>query len=255
MPALKNKTAIITGGAAGIGFAVARRFLDEGARLLITDVDEQGLRNAAQSLDRGDAVQTLRADVSQAEDWQLVARRAQESLGGLDILVNNAGIEVLGTVETVTEAQWDRIMAINVKSIYLSMRALLPLLRKSHGSVINMASIAGLIGAPGWIAYITSKHAVIGTTKCLALDYAGDGIRVNAICPGMVQTPMAERIDRTIGQGNESAGHQALQSGIPLGRYIKPEEVADIALHFASDQSRFTTGTSYVIDGGATAGA
>ncbi len=254
MTLLQGKSALITGGAAGIGFAIAKSFLDVGASVLITDVDETGLREARSCLDAGERLQTLRADVSKAGDWQRAAEQVQTSFGKLDILVNNAGIEVLGTVETVSEEQWDRIMSINVKSIYLSMRAMLPMLRQTRGTVVNVASIAGLIGAPGWIAYITSKHAVVGATKSLALDYAKDGIRVNAICPGMVQTPMAERIDRSIGGGNAEAGHQALASAVPMGRYIRPEEVAAIAVHFASDQSRFTTGTCYVIDGGATVG-
>ncbi|MDI3341468.1 MAG: SDR family oxidoreductase [Sphaerobacter sp.] len=253
MARLDGKRALVTGGAAGIGRAIVEAFLREGARVLATDVDAARLAALSGDLDAGERLATCRADVASAADWQHAIGDARRHFGGLDILVNNAGIEVVGTIETVPEETWDRIMAINVKSIYLGVRAALPLLRESRGVIVNMASIAGLIGAAGWAAYVTSKHAVVGLTKCLALDYAADGIRVNAICPGMVETPMAERIVRVVGQGDPEAGRRALVAGVPLGRFIEPAEVAAVAVHLASDESRFTTGTTYVIDGGATA--
>lgn len=255
MGRLEGKIALVTGGAAGIGRGVASAFLDEGARVVVTDIDGHGLRRTADELGAGERVRLVQANVASDDDWRQAVSAAGETFGGLDILVNNAGVEVLGTVETVDESEWDRIMAINVKSIYLGVRAALPLLRRSRGNVVNMASIAGLIGASGWVAYVASKHAVVGITKCLALDYARDGIRVNAVCPGMVETPMAERIVRTIGQGDPERGHQVLAAGVPLGRFVEPEEVAAVVVHLASDEARFTTGTTYVIDGGATATA
>lgn len=254
MARLDGKVGLITGGAAGIGYATAEAFLSEGAKVVITDIDQDALTRAADSLGEPDRLATVRADVSSAADWETAVSTAEDRFGGLDVLVNNAGIEVLGTAETVDEATWNRIMAINVTGAYLGVRAALPLLRRSRGTIINMASIAGLIGAPGWVAYITSKHALVGMTKAMALDYAQDGIRVNAICPGMVQTPMAERIVRVVGQGDAAAGREALVAGVPLGRFIEPAEVGDIVVHLASDEARFTAGLLYVIDGGATVG-
>jgi NAD(P)-dependent dehydrogenase (short-subunit alcohol dehydrogenase family) len=252
MKRLEGKTALITGAAAGIGHAIASAFLAEGANVVITDINEEALAAAGAELGAPAHIRTVQANAALAADWERAVAVAEREFGSLDILVNNAGIEVLGTAETIEEATWDRIMAINVKGPYLGVRAALPLLRKSRGNIVNIASIAGLIGAPGWIAYIGSKHALVGMTKCLALDYAHDGIRANAICPGMVETPMADRIVAAIGHGEAAAGHQALVAGIPLGRFIEPEEVAAIAVHLASDEARFTAGTTYVIDGGAT---
>lgn len=252
MSRLQGKIALITGAAVGIGYAIAEAFLAEGASVVLTDINGEALEAAKAQLGSPEHVRTVQASAAVAADWERAVAVAEGEFGGLDILVNNAGIEVLGTAETVDESTWDRIMAINVKGPYLGVRAALPLLRKRRGNIVNIASIAGLIGSPGWIAYISSKHALVGMTKCLALDYARDGIRANAICPGMVETPMADRIVQTIGQGDAAAGHQALAAGIPLGRFIEPEEVAAVAVHLASEEARFTTGTTYVIDGGAT---
>lgn len=255
MARLDGKHALVTGGAVGIGRAIAEAFLAEGADVLVTDIDAAGLETLSAELGAGERMMTLRANVADAADWDRVASLAEERFGGLDILVNNAGIELIGTVETVSEAAWDRVMAINVKGPYLGVRALLPLLRRRQGTIVNIASVAGLIGAPGWVAYISSKHALVGMTKCLALDYAKEGIRVNAVCPGMVETPMAERIVEVIGQGDAEAGQRAMEAMVPMGLFIQSEEVAAVVVHLASDEARFTTGTTYVIDGGSTATA
>ena len=255
VPRLQGKSALISGAAAGIGKAIAAAFIDEGARVVITDIDGEALAATAGVLGSPDTVRAIQADVASAADWERAVEEARAAFGGLDILVNNAGIEVLGSVETVDEATWDRILGINAKGPYLGFRAALPLLRERRGVVVNIASIAGLIGAPGFFAYVASKHAVVGMTKTWALEYAGDGIRVNAICPGMVETPMAQRIVHTVGRGDPDAGRTALASGVPMGRFIAPEEVAAIAVHLASDEASFTTGVTYVIDGGATAGS
>lgn len=249
MARLDGKRALVTGGAVGIGAAIVDAFLAEGARVLVTDVDAAGL----DALSGNERLVTLRADVSSASDWDRAVGLARERFGGLDILVNNAGIEALGTVEVVSEETWDRVMAINVKGVYLGVRAALPLLRESRGAVVNMASIAGLTGAAGNAVYVASKHAIVGLTKALALDHAGDGIRVNAVCPGAVDTPMVERVARLMGRGDVEAGYQMLRTMAPLGRLIEPAEVAVVVVHLASDEASFTTGMAYALDGGFTA--
>jgi len=253
MTRLGGKRALVTGGAAGIGRAIVEAFLDEGARVVATDIDADGLDALRGALDAGERLVTMPADVASAADWERAVALARERFGGLDILVNNAGIEMLGTVETLPEDAWDRVMAVNVKSMYLGARAALPLLRESRGAVVNMASINGRAGVAGSIAYVTSKHAIVGFTRGLALDCAKDGIRVNAVCPGPVDTPMVGRVVQLLGQGDAEAGYAILRSMTPLGRLIAPAEVAAVVVHLASDEASFTTGITYPIDGGYTA--
>ena len=264
MARLPGKAALVTGAGTGIGRAVALRFAEEGARIIIADLNiesaeetVQTITDLAQDLGVGAEARALRADVSVAEDCRRMVEETVAAFGRLDILVNNAGIEIVGTTVDVTEEQWDRIMAVNVKSIFLTTKFAVPqMLAQGSGVIINIASIAGIRGSAGLDAYVASKHAVVGLTRSLALDYAAQGIRVNAVCPGMTRTSMAERLGQARGRGDsQGSGSAPNRQGSGWGamrRYAEPYEVANVCLHLASDEASFTTGHLYVIDGGRT---
>ena len=236
---LSGKKALITAAAQGIGRASAIAFAAEGAEVIATDVSEEKLAGI-------EGVKTRRLDVT---DGKAVAALAKE-LGALDVLFNVAGWVHHGTILDCSEADWDRSFDINVKSMYRTCRAFLPaMLEKGGGSVINMASGASSVrGIPNRFAYGATKAAVIGLTKALAADFIKRGIRVNAICPGTIETPsLGERI---AAQGGTEAVRQAFIDRQPMGRLGRAEEVAALAVYLASDESSFTTGQIHIVDGG-----
>lgn len=245
---LEGKTAIVTGAASGIGRATALLFAGEGARVVATDWDEEnGPRVAEEILERGGDAIFIRADVSSPDDVKHVVDKAVEAYGRLDIVFNNAGIEgeQAPTADCSLE-NWDRVIGINLKGVFLGMKYAIPeMLKNGGGSVINNASVAGIVGFQGIPAYCASKGGVIQLTKTAALEYAKQGIRVNAICPGVISTPMVERF---IG-GNEDR-QKSFESLEPVGRFGLPEEVAQLALYLASEESSFCTGAPFVVDGG-----
>lgn len=248
-----GKHAAITGGAAGMGFEIARRLGAEGASVAIIDIDKAVLVKAAQVLcAEGLDVRPYCLDVTDpkavAETFELLI--AQFS-GVLDILVNNAGIAVFGTVETTEPALWDRVMAINVNGTYLCSKAVIPVMKKHGGTIINMASITGSVGIPNMAAYCASKAAVIGLTKQMAADYSNQGIRVNCVCPGMVgDTQMGKEILGT--DITEEASKRRL-SKYPIGRFGKAEEIAAAVAFLASDEAGFVCGSAFTVDGAMTA--
>ncbi len=247
---LEGKVAFISGGARGMGAAEARLFAREGARVAIGDVlDDLGRQVEAEINETGGEAIYVHLDVTEEEDWQRAVSTTVERFGGLHVLVNNAGVVSWGTLEDTTVAEWDRVMDVNAKGVFLGTRAAVAEMRKGGGgSIINISSISGNIGQdiiqP---VYNASKGAVRIFTKSTAVQYAKEGIRVNSVHPGSVDTPMT--------QGRRSDPEQTEErlSRIPLGRVAEPEEIAYGALFLASDESSFMTGSELIIDGGFTA--
>ena len=249
MGKLDGKVAIVTGAAAGIGRSTALLFVEEGAKVIVADWDEEkGRRVAAEISVAGGAAIFVRVDVSKPEDVQAMVQTAVETYGRLDVLFNNAGVEgeMVPTADCSLE-NWDRVIDINLKGVFLGMKYAIPAMLKSGGgSIINNASVAGLVGIANAPAYCASKGGVIQLTKATALEYARKGIRVNVICPGVILTPMIERF---VAPDPEQI-RKSLEAMEPIGRFGQPEEVARLVLFLASDDSSFCIGAPFVVDGG-----
>ena len=254
MSRLAEKVAVITGGAGGIGIAAGRCFASEGAQVLLVDLDEKALADACAEIS-GNAVSYLVADVTQADDNARMVETATERYGSVDIFLANAGIE--GDVTSLLdydEARFDQVMAVNVKGPFLGLRSAVPAMRlRGGGSIIITSSIAGVRGAPLLAPYATSKHAVIGLMRSAAKEFAAEGIRVNTVNPSPVQTRMMRSIEEGIRPDDPEAVQQSMAANIPMQRYAEPEDIANIMLFLASDESRFMTGATYFADGGNTA--
>ena len=246
---LENKIVLISGGARGIGAFEARLFTHEGAKVLIGDVsDEEGRRTEADITEEGGDCVFVHLDVTDEGSWQRAVAEVVSRYGKLDILVNNAGIYRTHTVEDTAAEEWDQVMDINVKGLFLGTKAAIPEMRKAGGgSIINMSSVAGLVGDHNSTAYTASKGAVRLFTKSTAVQYAKDGIRVNSVHPGTIDTPM------TADMLAKEEYRQDRIRRIPLGRLGHSEDVANGVLFLASDESSFVTGAELVIDGGRTA--
>jgi 3alpha(or 20beta)-hydroxysteroid dehydrogenase len=245
MARLQNKVALITGGARGMGEQEARLFAVEGAQVVITDVlDDDGKQAAA---DIGAAATYHHHDVTQESEWTSVVEAVLGEHGRIDVLINNAGIFRFGATTTTTEDEYRQIIDVNQVGVFLGMKAVLPhMIERRSGSVINISSVAGLMGSPGMIAYGASKWAVRGMTKAAAKEVAGFGVRVNSIHPGIIDTAM--------GQQFEDAGVMpVVLQQVPVGRLAEAVEVARLALYLASDDSAYSTGSEFVVDGGMTA--
>jgi 2-keto-3-deoxy-L-fuconate dehydrogenase len=240
---LSGKKALLTAAGQGIGAATARAFAEEGAQVYATDLNDQLLQKLAAELP---GIQTRKLDV---RDIQVVNALAAE-LGAIDVLFNCAGFVHQGTILDCSEQDWDFSFDLNVKSMYRTTRAFLPaMIAAKRGSIINMSSGASSIkGAPNRFVYGTTKAAVIGLTKALAADYIRQGIRINAICPGTVESPSLEQ--RMAALGDVEKARKEFIARQPLGRLGKPEEIAALAVYLASDESAFTTGQIHIIDGG-----
>lgn len=244
---LENKVALISGGARGMGAAEARMFAREGAKVVIGDVLEtEGRQVEAEINEVGGECLFLRLDVTSESDWQKAVETAVARFGKLDILVNNAGVVARGVLEDTTSEEWDRVMNINAKGVFLGTKAAIPEMRKAGGgSIVNISSMSGMVGQPNiQPVYNASKGAVRIFTKSAAVQYAKEGIRVNSVHPGAVDTPMSAARQADPEAQTETIAH------IPLGRTAKPEEVAYGVLYLASDEASFVTGSELVIDGG-----
>jgi NAD(P)-dependent dehydrogenase (short-subunit alcohol dehydrogenase family) len=251
---LANKVALITGGASGIGRATALRFAREGAAVAVVDLEDVGGEAVVRAIvSEGGQAMFLRCDVSQAADCQRAVQETVDKFGGLDILFNNVGIIRRATVLDTTEEEWDRVMAVNVKSIFLLSKHTIPVMARAGGGVIiNTASGWGLTGGRRAVSYCASKGAVVNMTRAMALDHGEQNIRVNCICPGDTDTAMLRDEARQLGESDERFLAEAADR--PLQRIGRPEDVAQAALYLASDASSFVTGAALVVDGGGLAG-
>ena len=248
---LRDKVAIVTGAASGIGAGTAEVFAEEGARLVLVDRDGTGLAATAAALPEGTAV-TFSGDVAQAETAQGAVQLAQETFGRLDIVFNNAGVMTSGDFAAVDEAAWDGVLDINLRGIYLMCRAALPaMLAQGSGAIVNTSSVMAFLTEPGYEAYTTSKAGIIGLTKALAVSYATQGIRVNCICPGWVDTPMNRRLAAELGGIDQLTPIILRQQ--PNGRMLSTREVAHAVAFLASDDASGITGAALTVDGGASA--
>jgi len=252
---LAGKVALITGAASGIGRATALLFAREGASVVIADLNKTAGQAVADEIARngGQAI-FERADVTEISDCERVVERTLASFRGLQMLFNNAGIIRRASVLELTEEDWDRVMAVNVKSIFLMSRLVVPIMAKAGGgSIINMSSGWGLAGGARAAAYCASKGAIVLMTKAMAIDHGRQNIRVNCICPGDTDTEMLRNEAQQLGEAADSFLKES--AARPLGRIGTPEEIAQAALYLASDASSFVTGTVLVVDGGGLAGS
>ena len=246
---LGGKRAIVTGAGSGIGRAIARRFIEEGARVLVADINTQAARSVSDEL--GERAACAIVDVAVNESMQKLMAEARRLWGGLDIMVNNAGIGMKGTVESTEESDWDRIMEVTLKGTYLGLKHAIPLLRETQGTAINICSIAALVGIPDRAAYSAAKGGILSLTRAAAIDHIGDGVRINCIIPGTVETPWIDRI--TAEYPDPEAARAAMRARQPHGRLVQPEEIAAMAAFLASDDADSVVGAAMVIDGGMTA--
>src|SRR4051812_13143557 len=251
-----GKVVLITGGGNGIGRAAAIGFAPRGARVVVVDRDEAaGEATAGILRQQGGEAQFVPADVTQTADVQSYVKRTLDAYGAIDCFFNNAGIEgSVAPTHQYDEAMFDRVMGVNVKGVFLGLRHVLPvMIRQGHGAVVNTASVAGLVASPGMPAYVASKHAVIGLTKTAAGEVARAGVRVNAVCPGPVDTRMIHALAEQISPGNPAIVGERYQAALPTGRYSTPEEIANMVLFLCSDLASNTTGGQFFVDGGRTA--
>ena len=247
---LEGKRAIITGAATGIGATTARMFAQEGARVVVADInDEVGARTVAEIRDEGGEAHFIRTDVTRESDVEALVNDGAEALGGLDVLFNNAGAQRSGPVTEFAQDQWDLLMAVNPRSCFFGVKHAVPVLRQAGGgSIINMASLAAVKGGAGLTAYSASKGAIVAFTKALAAELAPHNIRVNAVCPGWIDTPFNQPAIDFMGGREEQ--ERIVKQIVPLGRQGTPEEIAPIVVYLASDGSTYMTGQALVIDGG-----
>jgi 2-keto-3-deoxy-L-fuconate dehydrogenase len=254
MFSLRDKIALVTGAGSGIGAAIAQVFAKAGAYVVVADIQESASRGTVEQIaSAGGRAEALALNVA---DEAAVGQSAATHLaqhGRLDILINNAGIGHVGTILQTQGADLDRLYGVNVRGVFNLSRAFLPsMLERRSGNIINLASIGGVVGIRDRLAYCTTKFAVVGLTKSMALDHAADGVRVNCICPGRVETPfVAARLRE---YPDPEKAYREMSSTQALGRMARPEEIAHSALYLASDESAFITGTAFLIDGGWSAG-
>jgi NAD(P)-dependent dehydrogenase (short-subunit alcohol dehydrogenase family) len=247
---LQDKVAIITGAASGIGRASAILFANEGARVMAVDLNEEGVARTAGDIEgAGRSCTFRRCDVSDTVQVQETVEATLKKLGRIDVLFNNAGIDLSKDVVETTPEEWDHVLAVNLRSVFLMMRAVIPQMRRQGGgSIVNMASGLGIRPRPTLAAYCASKGGVIALSKAAATEVGADGIRVNALCPGMIDTEMNRRVIESNPSGEEALVRMMLN--YPLGRMGTVDEVAHAALFLASSESGYVTGVAFAVDGG-----
>lgn len=251
MGMVEGKVALVTGGGSGIGRKTAELLGREGARVLVCDLEEKGgLETVASLAQAGSEAEFLRVDVSAEDQVEAMVARCLDRFGGLDCAVNNAGIGgPTGGLEAIALEDWNRVLAVNLTGVFLCMKAQIPVMRGAgKGSIVNMASGAGLIATPGLAAYCASKHGVIGITRTAAIENAQAGVRINAICPGSIDTPMLRA-----GMAANPEVEAMIRASMPIGRLGEAEEVAEAAVWLCSERASLVTGHAMGVDGGAVA--
>ena len=250
MERLSGKRSIVTGAGSGIGRAIALRFAAEGARVVISDVDgEAATRVAAEA---GGETLVRKTDVTSTSEVETLVQTSVEEWGGLDVMVNNAGIGVAGTTTVTTEEDYERVMDVCLRGTFLGMKHAIPAIRDSEGgSVINMSSVAALVGIADRAVYSAAKGAILAITRAAAIDHVEEGVRVNCIAPGTVDTPWIGRI--TAGYDDPEEARRNMQARQPHGRLVTPEEIAAMSAYLASDESASVIGACMIVDGGVTA--
>jgi NAD(P)-dependent dehydrogenase (short-subunit alcohol dehydrogenase family) len=244
----ESEVSLVTGGASGIGRAAALAFAREGAKVVVADVQAEGGEETVRMIrETGGQATFVKTDVSKAAEVEMLVKKAVDTYGRLDFAFNNAGTEgTMAPTADCTEDNWDRTISINLKGIWLCMKHEIPqMLKQGSGAIVNMASVAGLVGFRGLPAYCASKGGVVQLTRTAALEYAKAGIRVNVVCPGVIRTPMVERL--LSGRPEAEEGFIAME---PVGRMGKPEEVAEAVVWLCSDAASFVTGHPMTVDGG-----
>jgi NAD(P)-dependent dehydrogenase (short-subunit alcohol dehydrogenase family) len=250
MDRLEGKRAVVTGAGAGIGRSIALRLASEGARVALADVDEEAARKVASEIDGETLVR--RTDVTRAEEVEALVASAVEAWGGLEVMVNNAGVGVAATVVDTTEEDYERVMDVCVRGTLLGMKYAIPAIRDAGGgSVINMSSVAALVGITDRAVYSAAKGAILSMTRAAAIDHVGEGVRVNCIAPGTVDTPWIDRI--TSGYDDPEEARAKMQARQPHSRFVTPEEIAAMAAYLASDEAASCIGACMIVDGGVTA--
>lgn len=250
---LPGKSVVVTGGGSGIGRAMALAFAREGARVLIADVNREGGEESARLVAaEGGEARFQPVEVTVAPDVANMIDTAVRLFGRIDVLCNNAGIGLSATVTETSEQDWDRVMAVNVKGVFLGCKFAIPqMLRQGSGAIINTASVAGLVGLRERVVYAASKAAVIGLTRAIAVDHAKENIRVNCICPGTVESPWVKRVNAA--KGDYAIIREQMNARQPIGRMGTPEEVANLAVFLATPEADFFHGSAVIMDGGLTA--
>lgn len=250
MRRLEGKRAIVTGAGSGVGRASAMRLADEGARVVVADRDEESAERAAMEIGR--QATHYRVDVSSAEEVEALIRDTVRRWNGLDVMVNNAGVGVAATTPKTSEEDWHRVIDVNLKGTFLGMKYAIPAIRESGGgSIVNISSTAALVGIPDRAAYCAAKGGVLALTRAAAVDHAKEGVRINCVAPGTVDTPWIARI--TAGYEDPEEARARMQARQPHGRFVAPEEIAMMIAYLASDESASCVGACMVVDGGMTA--
>jgi NAD(P)-dependent dehydrogenase (short-subunit alcohol dehydrogenase family) len=250
MKRLNGKRAIVTGGASGIGKAIVQQFVNEGAKVIIADIDLKSAESFCRGL-QGEA-KPFQLDVTSSENFRSLSDFCQSEFSGLDIMVNNAGIGLAGKLPDTEESDWQRIIDVNLKGTFLGMKYSIPLMKKSGGgSIINISSIAALVGLVDRAVYSASKGGIIAMSRAAAIDHVNENIRINCIAPGTVDTPWIERITNTY--DDPDSAKKSMIERQPHGRLVLPDEIAAMAVYLASDESSSTVGAVMVVDGGVTA--
>jgi NAD(P)-dependent dehydrogenase (short-subunit alcohol dehydrogenase family) len=245
-----ERVAIVTGASSGIGRATALAFAERGAKVIVADISRDGEGTVHEIRERGGEARFVACDVSDHAQVRALLEVTLETFGGLDYAFNNAGIAgEQGPLAEQDPANFDRVIAVNLRGVWLCMREQIPpMLERGAGVIVNCSSVAGLVGVPNITPYAASKHGLIGLTKAAALEYAKHGVRINAVCPGVIETPMIDRYT-----GGDAEAVDGLLAAEPVGRFGRPEEVAAAVLYLCSDEAGFVTGHSLAIDGGWTA--
>lgn len=242
----ENKVVIVTGAGSGIGAGAAARFLSEGAKVVLVSRHESELKETAKGFSK-DNFLTLKADVSDEKQVQKIIDATIKQFGQIDVLVNNAGIAIMGKVEEISAKQWHEQMATNINGVFFCTKAAIPHLIESGGCIVNTSSVSGLGGDENMVAYNTTKGAISNFTRCMAIDYGPQGVRVNAVCPSFTIT------DLTADMAKDKKTLNAFKKRMPLGRPAQPEDIAGVIAFLASDDARFVTGVNLPVDGGVTA--